>query len=271
MTFATARIALLEARMGKEMADLMRRAGSGEPVLVPAVRETPLSSEKQVAAFIDRLVDGSMRTVVFFTGVGAKQLLHEAEQLGRQAELLAALRRVTVVSRGPKPAAVLRRSNIPVAANAHEPYTTTELLEAMTPLDLAGTVVGIVHYGEYNTLVSQRLRERGAELVELCLYEWLLPEDSSALARLVEDIVAQRIDAVVFTSQVQVRHLFLVASERNLADQLAAALNTTSVVASIGPTCTRVLDGIAGEGPCRLLSYQLAYLIADCLLRENCQ
>jgi uroporphyrinogen-III synthase len=242
MTFAAARIALLEARMSKEMADLMRRAGSSDPILVPAVRETPLNSGQQVASFIERLIDGTMRTVVFFTGVGAKQLFHEAEQLGRQADLLAALQTATVVCRGPKPSAVLKRYNIPIAASAQEPYTTKELLEVMEPLELAGTTVGIVHYGEYNVLVSQRLRERGADLVELCLYEWLLPEDTSGLRSLVADIIAQRIDAVVFTSQVQVRHLFLVAGELGQADRLAEALNTKTVVASIGPTCTGVLQ-----------------------------
>ena len=117
-----------------------------------------------------------------------------------------------------------------------------ELLEAMTSLDLAGINVGIVHYGEYNALASQALQARGANLVELCLYEWTLPEDTSALKNLVKDIIAGRIDAVVFTSQIQVRHLFLMATELDSAHQLAESLNTQAVVASIGPTCTGALQ-----------------------------
>jgi uroporphyrinogen-III synthase len=242
MAFGDARIALLEARMSKEMADLMRRAGNHNLILVPAVREKPLHGGQQVNNFIDRLVDGTIQTVVFFTGVGARQLLYEAEQLGRQADLLAALRAATIVCRGPKPAAVLKRYNIPIAASAQEPYTTRELLEALEPRPLVGTTVGVVHYGEYNALVAQRLHALGADLVELCLYEWLLPEDTSALRGLVADLIAQRIDAVVFTSQVQVRHLFLVARETGQADWLTEALNTKTVVASIGPTCTGALQ-----------------------------
>jgi uroporphyrinogen-III synthase len=69
-----------------------------------------------------------------------------------------------------------------------------------------------------------------------------LPEDTSKLRSLVEDIIAQRIDAVVFTSQIQVRHLFLIAGELGQAERLAEALNTKTVVASIGPTCTGVLQ-----------------------------
>ena len=242
MTFHNARIALLEARMSGELADLIRRAGGTIPVCVPAVQETPLNSTSQVSTFIDRLTNGSIPIVVFFTGAGAKLLLDEAERLSRQTELLRALRTVTVVCRGPKPSSILKCYDVPITLSAREPYTTMELLEAMTSLDLAGINVGIVHYGEYNTLASQTLQARGANLVELCLYEWTLPEDTSALKNLVKDIIAGRIDAVVFTSQIQVRHLFLMATELDLSHQLAESLNTQAVVASIGPTCTGALQ-----------------------------
>ncbi len=245
MTFQTARIALLEARMSSEMADLIRRAGGQDVYSVPAVREVPRGGAgPQVAAFLDRLAAGTMRTVIFFTGVGATTLFNEVEQLGRQDELIAALRStgVTVVCRGPKPAAVLRRYNIPISASAREPYTYRELLDALTPLEVAGKVVGVVYYGEHNLPFAQAMRARGAELVELCLYEWLLPEDISGLATLVSELIAGRVDAVMFTSQVQVRHLFRIAEELQLARQLTEALNTRTVVASIGPTCTGVLQ-----------------------------
>jgi uroporphyrinogen-III synthase len=243
MSFQSARIALLEARMSGEMADLMRRAGGRELLSVPAVREVARSScEPQVRNFIDRLAAGSLSTVIFFTGVGATTLFNEAEQLGRQAELFAALQKTTVACRGPKPSAVLRRAGIPIALSAREPYTSTELLEALETLDLAGTDVGVVYYGEYNTVFAEEMRTRGAHLLELCLYEWLLPEDTSGLHNLVQEIIAQHVDAVVFTSQIQVRHLFDIASQLELSPQLTSALNTRTVVASVGPTCTGVLQ-----------------------------
>ncbi len=243
MSFQSARIALLEARMSDEMADLIRRSGGRDVLCVPAVREVARGNcEPQVAAFLNHLTAGSIRTVVFFTGVGATTLFNEAEQLGRQAELVAALQKTTVICRGPKPSAVLRRYAIPITASAREPYTTTELLETLAPLKLAGTLVGVVYYGEYNTNFSQEMRARGADLAELCLYEWLLPVDTSGLTNLVQDIIAQHIDAVVFTSQVQVRHLFQIAAALQLSTQLTTALNTQTVVASVGPTCTGVLQ-----------------------------
>ena len=158
-SFNVTRIALLEARMSREIADMIRRYG-GEPYCAPAVREATLDCEEQVSVFIDHLTSLSLHTVVFFTGVGVEALFRVAEQLGRCPELLSALHKVTVVCRGPKPAAVLKRKEVPISVNAKEPYTTKELLEAMQPLALAGTNVAIVHYGERNAFLAQALQDR---------------------------------------------------------------------------------------------------------------
>jgi uroporphyrinogen-III synthase len=249
-----ARIALLEARMSNELADLIRRNG-GKPYCVPAVRESLLDCTSQVSAFIDHLAQLSIQTVVFLTGVGVTALFREAEQLERLSELLAALQKVTIVCRGPKPAAVLKRYGLLPAVSAQEPYTTEEVLAAMMTLELKDTSVAVIHYGERNALLSQTLHDRGARLEELCLYEWRLPEDTGPLRTLIQNIIDDRLDAVVFTSQVQVRHLFRIAADLNLASELAQALNTRTITASVGPTCTaalkdwRVMPHVVPEHP----------------------
>jgi uroporphyrinogen-III synthase len=236
-----ARIALLEARMSSELSDLIRRHG-GQPYSVPAVREAPLECGPQVSAFIDHLAQASLHTVVFLTGAGVNTLLQVAENAGRLPELLNGLRKVTVVCRGAKPSAALKRSGVPVALNAKEPYTTKELIEALQTLDLVGKDVALVHYGERNATLTQALHEMGAQLEELCLYEWQLPEETGPLETLIREIIARCVDAVIFTSQIQVRHLFLVAVNLNATDELRQALNTRTLVASIGPTCTAALE-----------------------------
>ena len=140
-------------------------------------------------------------------------LLREAERLGRLDATLAALRAATTVCRGPKPAAALKRYNVPVRVSPVEPYTTTELLDALSGVDLAGKGVALVHYGEPNHALADALRARGAALEELCLYEWLMPEDVEPLKTLVRELVDERVDAIAFTSQVQCRHLFQVAAD----------------------------------------------------------
>src|SRR5262245_21931290 len=52
-TLKGVRVALLEARMSGEIADLVTRYG-GRPYSVPAVREAPLAASEHVMAFLDR-------------------------------------------------------------------------------------------------------------------------------------------------------------------------------------------------------------------------
>jgi uroporphyrinogen-III synthase len=125
--------------------------------------------------------------------------------------------------------------------NTEEPYTTNELLDALATLDLEGVGVGVVHYGERNAQLAETLVDRGAYVEELCVYEWMMPEDIGPLRTLIQEIIDERVDAVVFTSQIQARHLFRVAADLQATDKLAQALNTSTVVASVGPTCTVAL------------------------------
>lgn len=239
-SFKDANIVFLEARMSGEMGSLIQRHG-GRPICVSAVREVSLAREQQVSAFMDHLNQGYLRVVVFMTGVGVSALFREAEQLGRLSELLDLLRKAIIVCRGPKPVAVLKRYGVPVLLRAEEPYTTEELLTTLGLLELKGKGVAVVHHGERNARLAKALQEKDAHVEELCLYEWQLPEDIAPLQALVHDIIAQHIDAVVFTSQIQVRHLLLIAKELKLANELVRALNTQTIVASIGPTCSEAL------------------------------
>jgi uroporphyrinogen-III synthase len=246
MTLSGRRVALLEGRMTGEMAALVRRHG-GEPYAVPAVREHALDSGPAVTAMLDELHAGTIQNAVFLTGAGARALFHEADALGRLEELLTDLRGVRTICRGPKPSAALSRERIPVSLAAAEPYTTVELLHTLQPLDLFGAGVALIHYGERDRSLSEHLRARGALVTELCLYEWLLPEDLTPLQRLIGEVIAGRLDAIAFTSQVQARHLFQVAAGLGKAAELAAALNTRTVVASLAPTCANALRELGVE------------------------
>ncbi len=243
-----AQVVLLEGRMPGELANLVRRHG-GEPRCVPAVREQPLEMGDQISVFIDDVCAGAVPVVVCLTGVGVKALFQKAEDLGQLPEVLDALRSVTVVCRGHKPSAVLRAHGVPVALSAPDPYTTHELLQAMEGLDLNDTAVAVLHYGERNAALTEALAARRARVQDVLLYQWLLPEDVGELRRLVDDLIGSRADAIAFTSQVQVRHLFQIASECGKTLKLIDALNNKTIVASVGPVCTAALQemGVAPD------------------------
>jgi uroporphyrinogen-III synthase len=108
--------------------------------------------------------------------------------------------------------------------------------------------VAIVHYGERSTQLTDALRPRASHVEELCLYEWHLPEDIEPLRSLIRDVIANRIDAIAFTSQIQVRHLLQVADEIGRREMLLHACARGPIIAAIGPTCAEAL-GAAGITP----------------------
>lgn len=227
--------------MGTELADLVRRYG-GLVRSAPAIREAPLDSRVIVSDFLNRIRTPARRVHVFLTGAGATALFQEAERQEQLPFLIESMKRGIIVCRGPKPTAALKRYGLNPNASAASPYTSHELLVAMEDIDLAGAEVTLVHYGERNDVLSDELRQRGAALIELCLYEWRLPDDASLLQELARSVVRHEVDAVIFTSQVQWKHLLQVATALGLADGVIHALNNGIAVAAVGPICSAALD-----------------------------
>jgi uroporphyrinogen-III synthase len=231
----------LESRRGQEMSRLIETYG-GKPVHAPAMREVPLSSNPQALKFADALFEGKFDAVVFLTGVGARALSNVVEGVHPTEKFFEALRRVSVIARGPKPIAVLREWKVPVALNVPEPNTWREVLEAMddNKLDLRGKQVAVQEYGVSNLELLEGLRERGAYVTAVPVYQWELPEDTAPLRAAVEEVIARRIDVALFTTSVQIHHLFQIAEQDGKRSALKAGMERM-VKASIGPTTSETL------------------------------
>jgi uroporphyrinogen-III synthase len=231
----------LESRRGQEMSRLIETYG-GKPVHAPAMREVPLSSNPEALKFGDALFEGKFDAVVFLTGVGARALSKVLEAVHPTDKFFEALRKVSVVARGPKPVAVLREWNVPITIAAPEPNTWREVLQAIdnNKLDLREKHVAVQEYGVSNPELLQGLRERGARVTPVPVYRWDLPEDKAPLAAAVNSVIARRIDVALFTTSVQVTHLFQIAEQDGKKDALKAGLQNV-VKASIGPTTSEVL------------------------------
>lgn len=232
-------IALLENRHSHDLATLVRRLG-GCPISAPAVEEIPCHDD--FTQFIDGLAGRRFSLAVFLNGAGLETLMEEASRRGRLADALDALRQMRIACRGAKPLAILKRYGLKAQLSTARPHTSRELVRALASVDVAARGVMLVHYGERNLAVAADLRLRGARLTELCPYEWSLPLDVAPLASVVRDAVARRLDAVLFTSQVQCRHLFQVASELGLETPLVHSLNRHVVVGAVGMVSASALE-----------------------------
>jgi uroporphyrinogen-III synthase len=235
------RIALFESRLAREISDLVRRSG-GVPVCVPAVRERRRPATLEVSSLLVELEGEARPVFVLSTGVGTAALFDEARALGRGAELRDAVGRGVTICRGPKPVSALHREGITASLRARSPFTTAEFIEAVAEVDVRDRLTVLVHYGETNAPLADALRERGARLRELMLYEWELPEDTTPLQHVIEELADGQFAAAAFTTQIQGRNLLAVAEGMGRKSRLLSALRERVVIAAVGPTCARVLS-----------------------------
>jgi uroporphyrinogen-III synthase len=233
MGFGGLRVLALESRRAVEMAELIRRQG-GEPFVAPSMREIPLEADEATARFAERLYAGEFDMMVLLTGVGTRQL---NRLLGPR--FVDALRALTVVARGPKPVAALREIGIVPAAVAPEPNTWRELLRAIE--GLPAKHVAVQEYGRSNPELLAGLRERGAEVTSVRVYQWDLPLDTAPLYEAARRLAAGEFDVALFTTAIQVAHLARAAREQGIEDAAMAALRRC-FVGSIGPTTSEALE-----------------------------
>lgn len=244
-------IAFVEARMTSEMAGLIERHG-GVPYSAPALQEVYLKDSPEVQQLVLDTCAGRIDAVTLLTGVGTQALVATAAAMGREAEFIQALDQLTVIARSPKPARVLRRHKIHIDVMPPEPFTTADLVNSLQDWNLDGKTVALQHYGGPNRPLVAHLQEKGAQVREVTLYTWGLPEDEGPVLTMIDDLAGGGIDAIAFTSQPQVGNLLTIAAKADQEATLRAALGATAsdpdgqgrpgvVVGSIGPVCSRRL------------------------------
>ena len=233
------------------MGSLIERHG-GVPYPAPVLQEIYLTDSPEVEQLVDDVCQGRIDVVVLLTGVGTQALIESAAGLGRQQEFLESLNQRTIIARSPKPARVLRQHKIHIDIMPPEPFTSQDMVKALDTLDLRDKALAVQAYGAPNGYLTRSLRDLGAQVREVTLYTWGLPEDTSPAMKMVEDLAQGKIHALAFTSQPQVGNLLTIASQGSQEQTLRSILASEPVesgsvvigpvvVGSIGPVCTRRL------------------------------
>src|SRR5436190_5583935 len=215
------------------------------------MRELPLESNSEALAFADAVLRLEFDLIILLTGVGTRALLELVETARAQRDgFVAALKRIPIAVRGPKPTAVLRDVGVIPWLQAPEPNTWRDLLAALDQrseeMPLRARRVAVQEYGAPNPELLQALEERGALLTRVPIYQWALPEDVEPLRQACRSLVDGGVDVVLLTTATQVTHLLHVAGQMGLDESVRAALGRV-MVASIGPTTSETLraEGIA--------------------------
>jgi uroporphyrinogen-III synthase len=235
------RVVSFESRRAKEMAELIRRYG-GDPIVAPSMREIPLSENHAALELLPQLEAGKFDLLILMTGVGTRTLNEALRTQFPQERIVAALRKTTLVARGPKPVAALKELGLEPGITVPEPNTWREILATLSSgMDLSGKRVAVQEYGIPNPQLVAALESLGASVAPVPIYRWALPEDLGPLRAAIQKVLRAEADIALFTNGAQVEHLFKVAADDKADDTLRIALQKI-VVASVGPVCTQVLE-----------------------------
>lgn len=238
-SFEGLRVLSLETRREREVEKLIRTY-NGDPLVVPSMREIPLSSNTDCVEFGRRLLAGEIDLIVFMTGVGVAKMMEVLSASFDREKILQQLRERQIVARGVKPVAALRELQVPVAVTTAEPSTWREVLAQMDKKygdKLARYNIAVQEYGATNPELIAELVHRCASVTKVPVYQWGLPLDIAPLQGAIREIIDGSIDVVLFMTAVQVIHLFHVASDMGVADEMRRALESIAII-SVGPTTT---------------------------------
>lgn len=253
----------LESRRSAEIERLIRNQ-LGEPFVAPSMREVPLADNRQAFEFAEKLFRGDFEMMILLTGVGTRLLNQILATQFPEENFKNALRKLAVVVRGSKPMAVLREWGIPATVMVPEPNTWREILAAIE--GRAERKIVVQEYGRPATELIEGLRQRGAEVTTVPVYQWDLPVDCGPLREAVRRLAAGGFDVAMFTTSVQVPHMFRIAEEER-AD-IRPALKKM-VVASVGPSTSETLREFGVEPDMEPSRPKMGFLVNETAARAQ--
>ncbi len=239
MSFAGLRVLSLESRRATEIEAMIRRL-DGDAFVAPSVQERALEDHGDAVRFVERLEKDEFDLVICMTGAGLSFLRDVIATHMPLERLAAALRRVTIVSRGPKPVPLLRAMNVPVQVMVPEPNTWKEIVEAVAAR--AERRIAVQEYGRPNFEMNAALEGLGAQVTPVAIYRWELPDDCEPLRQAARQLAARKFDVVIFTSSIQLDHLLEIARDLQVETEVLQALRDDVAIASVGPVMTATLE-----------------------------
>jgi uroporphyrinogen-III synthase len=236
------RVLSFESRMATEMTRLIERHG-GVPVVVPALREIPIPMQDNGAVFRlgVRLMLEQVDILILLTGVGTKALFEVLQTRYPLSDIIAALKKVIVVTRGPKPQAALKGLGLESNITVPEPNTWVEVVSTLDEYrPVKGFRVAVQEYGISNPDLLEALKQRGAEVFPVPIYRWALPEEVGLLRHVIGEVLDGKIDVMLVTNAAQIDHVMQLVEQEGKTELFKDACKKL-VVASIGPTASERL------------------------------
>jgi uroporphyrinogen-III synthase len=238
------RIVVGETRELELLAQMLERQGA-ETIRCPLISIHDSPDETQVIDWLNRFITTPPDDIVFMTGEGLGRLLGFAQRAGLETDLIATLKKVRKIARGPKP--VRRLRTVGLVADIHaEPPTSAGVIAVLAQGKLGGRRIAVQCYPDdaHGELLSFLSRE-GAQVDPVLPYVYGSEAEDRRVVAVIDDMAAGRVDLAVFTSPPQLTRLRQVAAKTDRELALREALRRTTL-AAVGPVVARAIADAGG-------------------------
>jgi uroporphyrinogen-III synthase len=225
------RIAVPEMRELEVFSALLERRGA-EVLRCPLVTIYDSPHSAQVLAFAVKLADGGFDDFILITGEGLTRIVSCIDKFDAalRPRFVAGLSKLRTITRGPKPARALRALGLKPNIEASEP-TTEGVIRALSAENLTGRRVAVQLYGNDPNLALMRfLKQREADVSTVAPYVYGNAADDATVQNLLERMAAGEVDAIAFTSKLQIERLMT----QHPTPLVRRALSRT-LIAAVGP------------------------------------
>lgn len=230
-------IVLGASRKTEEMALLIEKQGG--TASVRSLQGTVFKADNEIKSDLLKFIAEGADWVIFTTGVGIQALLDVAEGLGKKGEFITRIKEAKVASRGYKSAAALKQLMIqPVASD--DDGTSQGLIRQLEAFDFSNQRVMIQLHGEKAPALMNFFTGKSASVSQLLPYQHI-PPVSEIVETLCQELLSEKVDAVCFTTAIQVRSLFDYAREKGYAAGLQAAFHGKTIAVSVGKVTAEAL------------------------------
>ena len=226
-------------RRREELTRLLERRGA-RVVGAPAIRIVVLHDDDELLAATRACLAAPLDLVIATTGIGFRGWLEAADGWGYADQLHERLDAARIVARGPKARGAVRAAGL-VDEWSPESESSSEVLEHVLAMPLAGRRIAVQLHGEPQADFCGALRAAGAEVIDVPVYRWVVGEDAAALRRLITMAVERQLDAITFTSAPAVVSMLRYSESLGFGDAFVDALRHDVVPVCVGPVCSAPL------------------------------
>ena len=224
-----------------QLVDLIRKF-DGIPYVAPTIELKPYQNKKKILKILNRIFKKQIDYLIFKSVNAVSFFMLCLHSLQQKGNFLKKLNKANIIAIGPKTNAELKNNGINASLIPNK-YNSEGIIESLKEKNLMGKIVVIPQPKKIRNSLAKKLRDFGAKVFTIAVYEITLPKDCFKILTLIRDIINGKINIITFTSSYSAINLVRVARKHKLDITLRKALNER-MIAVIGPITQKTLENL---------------------------